>query len=166
MFFFFLWCQTVFWRTHPRTLATTFSRAYTSLHPRPPLASLFVNALHRLRRPIPEFDGRDHQQRMKKIRAHRGIINAFDRTTDRGVEGEGGKQSRAVWEVGYPVTGVCWSADGQHVYVSALENGIHVARMKKYTRSGDTPTLTFSLARSPHGSFFLSRSFTPPDLHP
>ena len=83
-------------------------------------------------------------QRIKKVRAHRGIINALDRTMagGAGVElvvtgsddgsvkvwegGEGAKQCVAMWEVGCPVTGVCWSADGQHVYVGALDNEIHV----------------------------------------
>ena len=82
-------------------------------------------------------------QRIKKIRAHRGIINSLDRTMAGGAgieliatgsddgtvriwDGEGNKQSVAVWEVGCPVTGVCWSADGQHVYVGALDNEIHV----------------------------------------
>ena len=84
-------------------------------------------------------------QRIKKIRAHRGIINALDRTMAGGAgmelvvtgsddgtvkvwerEVEGRKQSVAIWEVGSPVTGVCWSTDGQHVYVGALDNEIHV----------------------------------------
>ena len=82
-------------------------------------------------------------QRIKKIRAHRGIINTLDRTMAGGAgielvatgsddgtvrlwEGDGDKQSIAVWDVGCPVTAVCWSADGQHVYVGALDNEIHV----------------------------------------
>ncbi|KAG6369430.1 hypothetical protein JVT61DRAFT_14843 [Boletus reticuloceps] len=40
--------------------------------------------------------------------------------------GKGGKQSVAVWEVGCPVMGVCWSADGQHIYLAALDNEIHM----------------------------------------
>jgi len=119
-------------------------------------------------------------QRIKKIRAHRGIINALDRTMAGGAgvelvatgsddgtvrlwDGEGSKQSVAVWEVGCPVTGVCWSADGQHVYVAALDNEIHVYDVRKnervYTLTGHTDTPT-SLALSPNGSFLLSPSFS------
>jgi Prp8 binding protein len=32
----------------------------------------------------------------------------------------------ATLDVGCPVTGVCWSADGANVYVGAIDNEIHV----------------------------------------
>ncbi|KAH7926782.1 WD40 repeat-like protein [Leucogyrophana mollusca] len=121
-------------------------------------------------------------QRTRKIRAHRGIINALDRTLAGGAgvelvatgsddgtvriwEGgdEGNKQSVAVFDVGCPVTSVCWSMDGQNVYVGALDNEIHVYDLRKseqvYTLSGhsDTPT---SLSLSPNGSYLLSPSFS------
>jgi Prp8 binding protein len=86
-------------------------------------------------------------QRIRKIRAHRGIINALDRTMAGGAgvelvatgsddgtvkiwEGgeEGKKQAVASFEIGCPVTSVCWSADGQNVYIGALDNEIHVSR--------------------------------------
>lgn len=54
------------------------------------------------------------------------VVTGSDDGTVRIWEGEGGKQSVAMWEVGCPVTGVCWSADGQHVYVGGLDNEIHV----------------------------------------
>lgn len=82
---------------------------------------------------------------MRKIRAHRGVINSLDRTIAGGAgvelvatgaddgmvhiwEGgdEGGKQAVATFEVGCPVTSVAWSADGSNVYVGALDNEIHV----------------------------------------
>ncbi|OJA20331.1 hypothetical protein AZE42_05433 [Rhizopogon vesiculosus] len=121
-------------------------------------------------------------KRTKKIRAHRGIINALDRTMAGGAgieliatasddgtvrvwEGgeEGGKNSVAVFEVGCPVTSVAWSADGQNLYISALDNEIHVYDLRKgeqvYALTGhsDTPT---SLALSPNGSYLLSPSLS------
>jgi Prp8 binding protein len=85
-------------------------------------------------------------QRTRRIRAHRGIINAMDRTLAGGAgvelvvtgsddgtvrvwEGgeEGGKACVAVFEIGCPVTSVCWSADGSSVYIGALDNEIHVS---------------------------------------
>jgi len=121
-------------------------------------------------------------QRQRKIRAHRGIINALDRTLAGGAgielvvtasddgsvkvwEGgdEGGKQPVATFEIGCPVTSVCWSADGSSVYVGALDNEIHVYDLRKqeqvYALAGhvDTPT---SLSLSPNGSYLLSPSFS------
>lgn len=84
-------------------------------------------------------------QRIRKIRAHRAVINALDRTMAGGSGNEliatasddgsvriweGGydakKESVAVFEIGCPVTSVCWSADGLNVYIGALDNEIHV----------------------------------------
>ena len=121
-------------------------------------------------------------KRTRKIRAHRGIINALDRTMAGGAgiellatasddgtvriwEGgeEGTKNSVAVFEFGCPVTSVAWSADGQNLYIGALDNEIHVYDLRKgeqvYALTGhvDTPT---SLALSPNGSYLLSPSFS------
>ena len=84
-------------------------------------------------------------ERTRKIRAHHGIINTLDRTMGGGAgielvatgsddgtvkiwEGghEGSKQSVATFELGCPVTAVCWSADGSNLYIGALDNEIHV----------------------------------------
>lgn len=84
-------------------------------------------------------------QRNRRLRAHRGIINSLDRTIAGGAgvellvsgsddgtvrvwEGgdEGGKVPVAVFEVGCPVTSVCWSSDGANIYAGALDNEIHV----------------------------------------
>jgi len=121
-------------------------------------------------------------KRRRKIVAHRAIINALDRTfaggagvelvataSDDGTvkvwEGgqEGGKLPVAVFEIGCPVTSVCWSADGSTVYIGALDNEIHVYDLRKneqvYTLAGhvDTPT---SLSLSPNGAYLLSPSFS------
>jgi Prp8 binding protein len=84
-------------------------------------------------------------QKTRKIRAHREIINSLDRTmasgsgtellatgSDDGTvkiwEGgeDAGKQAVATFEVGCPVTSVCWSADGNSVYIGAIDNEVHV----------------------------------------
>ncbi|KAF8345640.1 WD40-repeat-containing domain protein [Amanita rubescens] len=123
-------------------------------------------------------------QRVRRIWAHREIINAVDRSLAAGggmgtelvatasddktvkvwdAGEDGGKVPVATFEVGCPATAVCWSADGTNLYVGALDNEIHVYDMRKnaqvYTLigHGDTPT---SLALSPNGSFLLSPSFS------
>ncbi|KAF7984753.1 hypothetical protein HWV62_11711 [Athelia sp. TMB] len=121
-------------------------------------------------------------QRARRIRAHHGIINALDRTmaggggselvataSDDGTvkvwEGgeEGSKSAVATFSIGCPATAVCWSADGQSMYVGALDNEIHVWDLRKnekvsaLTGHTDTPT---SLALSPNGSYLLSPSFS------
>ena len=84
-------------------------------------------------------------ERTRKIRAHHGIINTLDRTIGGGAgtelvatgsddgtvkiwEGghEASKQAVATFELGCPVTAVCWSADGSSLYIGALDNEIHV----------------------------------------
>ena len=84
-------------------------------------------------------------QRVRKLHAHRGIINSLDRTLAGGAgvelvvtggddgtvriwEGgdEGPKQPVSVYELGWPITSVCSSADGASIYAGALDNEIHV----------------------------------------
>ena len=84
-------------------------------------------------------------ERTRKIRAHRGIINTLDRTMGGGAgielvatgsddgtvkiwEGghEASKQAVATFELGCPITAVCWSVDGSNLYIGALDNEIHV----------------------------------------
>ncbi|CAL1700065.1 unnamed protein product [Somion occarium] len=121
-------------------------------------------------------------ERVRKLRGHRGIINSLDRTVAGGAgteliasgsddgtvriwEGgdEGSKHPVAIFEVGCPVTSVCWSADGANIYAGALDNEIHVLDLRKneqvYTLQGHTDTPT-SLALSPNGNFLLSSSLS------
>jgi Prp8 binding protein len=84
---------------------------------------------------------------VKKLRGHTGIINSISRTTGGGPgvellatgaddstvmiwEGgdEGSKYNVAEWDIGCPVTSVCWGPDGNSVYIGALDNLIHVSR--------------------------------------
>lgn len=88
-------------------------------------------------------------QRLRRIRAHREIINSLDRTMAGGAGSEllatasddgtvkiweggedGGKIPISTFEVGCPVTSVCWSADGQNVYIGAIDNEIHVRNLQ------------------------------------
>ncbi|KAF5364063.1 hypothetical protein D9756_000169 [Leucocoprinus leucothites] len=121
-------------------------------------------------------------ERLRKIRAHREIINSVDRTmaSGSGIElvatgsddgtvkiWEGGDEATktpvATLEIGCPVTAVCWSADGASVYVGAIDNEIHVYDIRKneqvYSLAGHTDTPT-SLSLSPNGSYLLSPSFS------
>ncbi|KAJ6578954.1 WD40-repeat-containing domain protein [Mycena sp. CBHHK59/15] len=122
-------------------------------------------------------------QRVRRVRAaHRGVINALDRTMGGGSGAElvataaddntvrvwdmsedGGKLPVAEWDVGCPVTAVCWSKDGASVYAAALDNEIHVYDLRSsaalHTLGGHTDTPT-SLSLSPCGSFLLSPSLS------
>lgn len=90
-------------------------------------------------------------QRVRKLRAHREIINSLDRTLAGGAgvellasasddgtvrvwEGgdDAGKEPVAVFELGCPVTSVAWSADGATIYAGALDNVIHVRILFEY----------------------------------
>ncbi|KAJ7455828.1 WD40-repeat-containing domain protein [Mycena latifolia] len=122
-------------------------------------------------------------QRVRRIRAaHREVVNALDRTVagaggtelvaTAGDDGavrvwdlgeDGGKFPVAEFEVGCPVTAVCWAADGASLYAAALDNEIHIydlrksAQLSTLTGHTDTPT---SLALSPNGAFLLSPSLS------
>lgn len=84
-------------------------------------------------------------QRIRRVRGHRGVVNAIDRTIAGGAgvellasaaddgtvkvwEGgeEGQKEAVSTFEIGCPATAVCWSADGTQLFVGALDNEIHV----------------------------------------
>ncbi|EAU82738.1 U5 snRNP complex subunit [Coprinopsis cinerea okayama7 len=121
-------------------------------------------------------------QKVRRIRAHREIINSVDRTMAGGAgielvatgsddgtvkiwEGgdEAGKFPVATLEVGCPVTAVCWSADGASVYVGAIDNEVHVYDLRKqeqvYSLTGHTDTPT-SLSLSPDGNYLLAPSLS------
>ncbi|KAG2073622.1 WD40 repeat-like protein [Suillus decipiens] len=171
------------WRTYP---PNTNYGLLSSHHKAPILDlqwSLFSPLLYTVSADqIMSFTDVTTGQRTRKIRAHRGIINALDRTMAGGAgieliatasddgtvrvwEGgeDGSKNSVAVFELGCPATSVAWSADGQNLYIGALDNEIHVYDLRKgeqvYALTGhaDTPT---SLALSPNGAYLLSPSFS------
>jgi len=101
-------------------------------------------------------------QRTRKIRAHREIINSIDRTmasgsgtellataSDDGTvkiwEGgpDAGKVPVSTLEIGCPATGVCWGADGNTIYVGAIDNEVHVREIPMPAL--DEPFITFCL---------------------
>jgi WD40 repeat protein len=134
------------WRTYP---PNTNYGLLSTLHKAPVLDlqwSLFspllysVSADHTL-----AYTDLTTGQRIRKLRAHREIINSLDRTLAGGAgvellasasddgtvrvwEGgdEAGKEPVAIFELGCPVTCVAWSADGATIYAGALDNMIHV----------------------------------------
>ena len=134
------------WRTYP---PNTNYGLLSTLHKAPVLDlqwSLFspllysVSADHTL-----AYTDLTTGQRIRKLRAHREIINSLDRTLAGGAgvellasasddgtvrvwEGgdDAGKEPVAVFELGCPVTCVAWSADGASIYAGALDNVIHV----------------------------------------
>jgi len=56
------------------------------------------------------------------------VVTGSDDGTVKVWEGgeDGGKQAVTSFDIGCPVTSVCWSADGTNVYIGALDNEIHV----------------------------------------
>ncbi|KAF8626711.1 hypothetical protein AX17_006478 [Amanita inopinata Kibby_2008] len=173
------------WRTYPPNV----NYGLLSNHAKAPILDLqwslcsphlfSVSADHML-----AFTDTNTGQRVRRIRAHREIINALDRSFAAGgamgselvatasddgtvrvwdASEDGGKIPVATFDVGCPATAVCWSADGANLYVGALDNEIHVYDLRKnaqvYTLSGHTDTPT-SLSISPNGSFLLSPSFS------
>lgn len=85
--------------------------------------------------------------RIRRIKAHKGVINSLDRIATGGTEllvtggddgavrvwdvgadgqGEDAREPVKEFEVGCPVTAVCWSSDAAQIYVAALDNCIHV----------------------------------------
>ncbi|KAJ7871900.1 WD40-repeat-containing domain protein [Mycena olivaceomarginata] len=113
----------------------------------------------------------DHTLLILDVTTGQRIINSVDRTmaggsgTELVVTGaDDGLVPVAEFDVGCPVTAVCWSADGASVYAAALDNEIHIYDLRKSTQlstlSGHTDTPT-SLALSPTGAFLLSPPRSP-----
>ncbi|KAJ7572469.1 hypothetical protein C8J56DRAFT_1068541 [Mycena floridula] len=104
-------------------------------------------------------------QRIRRIYAHREIMNSLDRTMA-GDAGDGGdeavKHPAATFQLKCPATPVRFNADGANVYIGALDNEIHVCdirRNQEVYRFCHTNTPT-SLSLSPNGHFLLSPSLS------
>ncbi|GJJ15123.1 hypothetical protein Clacol_009398 [Clathrus columnatus] len=171
------------WKTYPPT--TNYGHLI-SLH-KAPITDLQWSLVHPLLYTISAdktliYTDVTTGERARKHRAHAGVINSLDRTisggggheliatgSDDGTvkiwEGgdEGSKNSVATFQVGCPVTAVCWSADGGVVYAGAVDNEIHVFDLRTQTQQTtlfghvDTPT---SLSLSPSGHYLLSPSLS------
>jgi Prp8 binding protein len=120
-----------------------------------------------------------------------GLVRVWE-GADGGAGGAGGGRGKGVplqeFDVGCPVTAVCWAADGASVYAAGIDNEIHVrlalflspilpslplafeadvaAQIYDLRSTKALPSLTghtdtpTSLALSPNGSFLLSPSLS------
>ncbi|KAG8888643.1 hypothetical protein FRB98_007204 [Tulasnella sp. 332] len=123
--------------------------------------------------------------RIRRIKAHQGVVNSLDRIATGGTEllvtggddgavrvwdvgangqGEDAREPVKEFEIGCPVTAVCWSSDAAQIYVAALDNCIHTYDLRTeerlHTLKGHTDTPA-SLVISPGlGNYILSPSFS------
>ncbi|KAA1078778.1 hypothetical protein PGTUg99_014943 [Puccinia graminis f. sp. tritici] len=75
---------------------------------------------------------------------------------------EDDKEPLDSFELGYPLTAVEWSADGQQIFVGGLDNDIHCFDLRKKEVSWSLRAHTNTIAGlklSPDGSFLLSAGF-------
>lgn len=113
---------------------------------------------------------------IRRFRGHYGVVNSVD--VQRGGQGQGLFASASddgsvmVWspdlkealdtvELGYPITAVKWSEDGQSLYIGGIDNDVHVyslaSRAISYSLRSHSDTIT-SLSLSPAASHLLSSS--------
>ncbi|GAA6006286.1 hypothetical protein JCM10207_000590 [Rhodosporidiobolus poonsookiae] len=111
---------------------------------------------------------------LRRFRGHKGVVNSVD--VQRGGAGRGliasasddgtvrvwsedAKEEIEVVELGYPITAVKWSEDGQSLFIGGLDNDIHVFSLTShsisYTLRGHSDTIT-SLSLSPNQHQLLS----------
>ncbi|GAA5918639.1 hypothetical protein JCM1841_002288 [Sporobolomyces salmonicolor] len=111
---------------------------------------------------------------LRRFRGHKGTVNSVD--VQRGGMGRGliasasddgtvrvwseeAKEEIEIVELGYPITAVKWSEDGQSLYIGGLDNDVHVFSLTShaviYSLRGHTDTIT-SLSLSPNNSQLLS----------
>ncbi|BGP18957.1 hypothetical protein JCM10213v2_007037 [Rhodosporidiobolus nylandii] len=111
---------------------------------------------------------------VRRFRGHSGVVNSVD--VQRGGAGRGliasasddgtvrvwsedSKSEIEVVELGYPITAVKWSEDGQSLFIGGLDNDVHVFSLSShaisYTLQGHSDTVT-SLALSPNNQQLLS----------
>ncbi|GAA5868300.1 hypothetical protein JCM8547_002311 [Rhodosporidiobolus lusitaniae] len=111
---------------------------------------------------------------LRRFRGHSGVVNSVD--VQRGGAGRGliasasddgtvrvwspdAKDELEVVELGYPITAVKWSEDGQSLYLGGLDNDIHVFSLSShaisYTLRSHSDTIS-SLALSPSNQQLLS----------
>ncbi|KAK4056337.1 hypothetical protein OIO90_002781 [Microbotryomycetes sp. JL221] len=113
---------------------------------------------------------------LRRFRGHRDIVNSID--VQRGGAGRGlfasasddgtvriwsdeSKEALDTIDLGYPITTVKWSEDGQSLYVGGIDNDVHVyslnSRSISYSLRGHNDSIT-SLALHPTSSQLLSSS--------
>ncbi|KNZ62477.1 hypothetical protein VP01_1266g12 [Puccinia sorghi] len=98
---------------------------------------------------------------LKTGHGHDLVASASDDGTVR-IWREDDKEPLDSFQLGYPLTAVEWSADGQQIFVGGLDNDIHCFDLRKKEVSWSLRAHTHTIAGlklSPDGSFLLSAGF-------
>lgn len=137
-----------------------------------PLERLYAGSADKI---LTSFDLKTGQS-VRRHRGHTALINSISISGVTGQEllasasddgtvriwREDEKDPLDTFELGYPITAIEWSIDGQQIFVGGLDNDIHCFDMRKkevaWSLRSHTNTIA-GLSLSPDGSFLLSAGF-------
>lgn len=109
----------------------------------------------------------------RRHRGHNGIVNALSLSSRDLIGSASDDGTVRIWteeeresvdmiELGYPVTALEWSADGQQLFIGGIDNDIHCFDLRKkevsWSLRAHLDTIS-GLRLSPDGSFLLSSGF-------